>query len=161
MGQADAFELDVAPARAVEQPDTVAEHDGGDEHQDLVEHTRIEALLGRVGAEDIDVLVTGSGLGCGNAAFEVADEGDTRHRTVRRVMCEHELWSGPAPAERLACLGRALVRIVAAKGAVPDEEGADVAMSSSTVGLGPRCSVSQDMSPPGPAMKPSSDIVTE
>src|ERR1017187_8613685 len=29
----------------------------------------------------------------------------------------------------------------------------------SAVGLGPRCSANQDMSPPGPAMKPSSDIV--
>ena len=33
--------------------------------------------------------------------------------------------------------------------------------SSSTAGLGPRCLVSQDMSPSGPAMKPSSDIVAE
>lgn len=34
-------------------------------------------------------------------------------------------------------------------------------MSSSTAGLGPRCPVSQDMSPPGPVMKPSTDIVAE
>lgn len=34
-------------------------------------------------------------------------------------------------------------------------------ISSSTVGLGPRCSVNQDMSPPGPAINPSNDMVTE
>src|SRR6478752_8971476 len=33
-------------------------------------------------------------------------------------------------------------------------------ISASTSGLGPMSSVSQDMSPPGPAMNPSSDIVT-
>jgi hypothetical protein len=42
------------------------------------------------------------------------------------VVGEHEL--GPAPAaERLALLGRALVRVVAAEAAVADQEGADVA----------------------------------
>ncbi|MGW2200345.1 hypothetical protein ACWCSH_49615, partial [Streptosporangium sp. NPDC001682] len=41
LGQFDAFELDVGPARVVEQPDAVAQHDGHDEHEDLVEHTRL------------------------------------------------------------------------------------------------------------------------
>jgi hypothetical protein len=64
VGQVEAFELDVSPARAVEQPDTVAEQDGRDVHEDLVEHTRIEALLSGVGPGDVDVLVNGGGLGC-------------------------------------------------------------------------------------------------
>ncbi len=77
MGQAEAFELDVGPARAVEQPDAVAEQDGRDAHEDLVEHTRVEALPGNLGAKDADVLVTCGGLGRGDAAVEVTDEGDT------------------------------------------------------------------------------------
>src|SRR6266545_2543161 len=127
VGQADAFELDVGSAWAVEQPDAVTEQDGRDEHEDLVEHTRVEALLGGVGAEDVDVLVSRGGLGRGDAAVEITDEGDTRHRGVRGVMGEDELWSGPPPAERLAFVGRAPVRIVAAEGAAADEKCADLA----------------------------------
>src|ERR1039458_10693730 len=37
VGQAEAFELDVGPAPAVEQPEAVAEQDGRDAHEDLVE----------------------------------------------------------------------------------------------------------------------------
>lgn len=40
MGHAEAFELDGGPARAVEQPDAVAEQDGHDDHEDLLERTR-------------------------------------------------------------------------------------------------------------------------
>src|SRR6266508_2023233 len=125
VGQAEAFELDVGPTRAIEQPDAVAEQDGRDEHKDIVEHTRVEALPGNLGAEDVDVLVTRGGLGRGDAAVEVTDEGDTRHRCLGGVVGEHELWSGPPPAKRLAFLGRALVRIVAAEGAAADEKRAD------------------------------------
>jgi len=35
MGQAEAFELDVGPARAAEQPDAVAEQNGRNAHEDL------------------------------------------------------------------------------------------------------------------------------
>lgn len=52
----------------VEQADTVAEQDGRCEHEDLVEHTRVEALRSGVGAEDVDVVVTRGGLGRGDAA---------------------------------------------------------------------------------------------
>lgn len=83
MSQAEAFEPDVRPARVVEQPDAAAEHDGRDDREDLVEHTRLEALLSGAGAQDVDVLVTCGGLGRGDAAVEVADEGDTRHRGVQ------------------------------------------------------------------------------
>jgi pyridoxine 4-dehydrogenase len=56
-GQAEAFEFDLRTAGPVEQPDAVAEQDGGDAHQDLVEHTCVEALPGGTGAEDVDVLI--------------------------------------------------------------------------------------------------------
>jgi hypothetical protein len=62
VGQAQPFELDVGPTRVIEQPDAVAEQDGRDAHEDLVEHTRVEALPGDAGAEDVDVLVTRDGL---------------------------------------------------------------------------------------------------
>jgi hypothetical protein len=35
----------------VEQPDAVAEQDRRDTHQDLVDHARVEALPGDLGAE--------------------------------------------------------------------------------------------------------------
>ncbi len=73
-GQAEAFEFDVRTTGAVEQPDAVAEQDGRDAHQDLVQHARVEALLSDAGAED--VVVACGGLGGGDAAVEVADEGD-------------------------------------------------------------------------------------
>src|ERR1039458_3323039 len=62
VGQAEAFELDVGPAPAVEQPDAVAEQDGRDAHEDLVQQIRVEALPGGAGAEDVDVLVTAAAL---------------------------------------------------------------------------------------------------
>jgi hypothetical protein len=156
-----AFQLDIGPTRPVEQPDAIAEQDRRDAHEDLVEEARVDALVSDAGAEDVDVLVTGSGLGRRDAALEVTDEGDTRHRSVRGVVGRHELWAGPSPAKRLAFLGRAFVWIVAAKGAVADEKSVDLADNVVTVGLGPRYAVSQDMSPCRPAMKPSSGIVTE
>ena len=61
VGQADAFELDDGPAGVVGQPDTVAEHDGSDAYEALVEHSRVEALPTDAGAEDVDVLVAGRG----------------------------------------------------------------------------------------------------
>src|ERR1035441_68737 len=128
VGQAEAFELDVGPAPAVEQPDAVAEQDGRDAHEDLVQQTRVEALPGGAGAEDVDVLVTRGGPGRGDAAVEVTDEGDIRYRGVRGMAGKHELRSVPPPAERPAFLGLdALVRIVAAEGAAADEKGADLA----------------------------------
>src|SRR5439155_11601349 len=57
----------------------------------------------------------------------VTDEGDTRHRRLRSVVGEHELWPAPAPAERLALLVRTLVRIVATEGPVADQKRADPA----------------------------------
>ena len=71
LGQAEAFELDVGPARAVEQPDAVAEQHPRDAHEDLVDQTRVEALDGRARAEDVDVLVTRGGLRRGDAAVQV------------------------------------------------------------------------------------------
>jgi hypothetical protein len=41
----------------------------------------------------------------------------------------------------------------------PDEQSPVCFMICSAAGLGPRCSVSQDLSPPVPAMKPSRDMV--
>ena len=43
----------------------------------------------------------------------------------------------------------------------PNYKGITLPTSSSASGLGPMYGVIQDMSPPGPAMNPSSDIVTE
>ncbi|MDB5058454.1 MAG: hypothetical protein JWO59_1926 [Chloroflexi bacterium] len=127
LGQAEAFELDGRPARVIEQPDAVAEQHRHDAHEDLVDHSRLEALPGDLGADDVDVLVARGGFGRGESAGEVTDEGGTRHRRVGGVVGEHELWSAPTPAKRLAFLARALVRIVAAKGAVADEKSADLA----------------------------------
>lgn len=76
-------------------------------------------------------------------------------------MGQHELGSRPAAAERLALPLRAPVRIVTAERAVACQERADLTDEVVDGGLGPRNGVSQDMSPPGPAMNPSSDIVTE
>jgi hypothetical protein len=48
MGQTEAFELDIASARAVEQPDAVAKKDRRDAHEDLVMHAssrHCEAML--------------------------------------------------------------------------------------------------------------------
>jgi hypothetical protein len=75
---------------------------------------------------------------------------------------QHELRSAPPAAEGLAFFVLdALIRIVAPKGPVADEKGADPADQMVDRGVGPRYSVNQDMSSPGPAMKPSSDIVAE
>jgi hypothetical protein len=59
----------------VEHPDTVAEQDGRDEHDDLVEHTRFEALPGDLGTKDTDVLVACGGVGRGDGAVAITDEG--------------------------------------------------------------------------------------
>jgi hypothetical protein len=111
----------------VEQPDSVAEHDGRHAHEDLVEQARVDALVGGAGAEDVDVLVTRGGLGHGDTALDVVDEGDIRRRGVRGVVGQHELRSVPPPSERLALLALdAPVRIVAAEGVVADEQRADL-----------------------------------
>jgi hypothetical protein len=71
---AEAFELDVGSSGALEQTGAVAEQHGGDAHEDLVEHSGVEALTGRVGPEDVDVLVAGRCFGGGYATLEVLDE---------------------------------------------------------------------------------------
>jgi hypothetical protein len=89
-------------------------------------------------------------------------EGDVRHRRVRGVVGEHELRSAPASAERLAFPGLdAVVRIVAAEGALADEQRPDVVDELVNRWVGPEVGVIQDMSAPWPAMNPSSDMVTE
>src|SRR4051812_48778241 len=113
MREAEAFEPDVGPARAVEEPDTVAEQHRRDTYEDLVEFARVEALVGHLGTEDVDILVAGRSLCRRDATGEVTHEGDTRHRHAWGVVRQHELRPAPAPAKGLAFLGRALVRVVA------------------------------------------------
>lgn len=48
-------------ARVVEQPYAVAEQDGRDEHEDLVERARVDALAGDLGAQDVYVLLARDG----------------------------------------------------------------------------------------------------
>lgn len=75
-GQSETFEFDAGPTRTVEQPNTITEQHRRDAHEDLVEHTRLEALLGDGGAENVDALVPSGGLRRLDTAGEVADEGD-------------------------------------------------------------------------------------
>ncbi len=88
MGQAEAFELDVGPARVVEQPDAVAEQNGRDAHEDLVEHTRVEhcrAMLaprmlscGGGGGSNLKLTVMGENI-------LTASRMRTRQRTARSL----------------------------------------------------------------------------
>src|SRR3954454_16113848 len=93
LSHAPPFERDVRSSRVIEEPDSVAQHHGRDEHEDFVQRPHLEALPSDAGAEDVDVLVAG-GRGHGfDGAAEVADEGDTGDGRLRRVVREHELRS--------------------------------------------------------------------
>lgn len=76
------------------------------------------------------------------------------------MMCQHNRRARPGAAER-PLLVRTPVRVVTAEGAVADQERTDAVLKAAHLGVGPRYGLSQDMSPPGPAIKPSNDIVTE
>src|SRR5262249_2400673 len=72
-----------AAARPREQPGPVAEQHRDDEDHHLVEEPGLETAAGRLGAEDVDVLVA-RGLARGSdARLDVGDEGQLR--VVRRI----------------------------------------------------------------------------
>ncbi len=80
--QAEPFERDIGPAWVVEEPDAVTEQDGGDADQDIIEFPGVEALTGNVCAEDVDVLVASGHVRRREAAGEITDEGNIRHRYI-------------------------------------------------------------------------------
>lgn len=77
------------------------------------------------------------------------------------MMGEHELRPARAAAGELALLLGTAVRVVPAEGVGADRQRADPPDQLVDLRFGPRCRDGQDMSPPAPAMNPSSDIVAE
>ena len=55
--ETEALWPDAGSSGAVKQPEAVAENDPCDAEQDLVEQTRLQALPGHTGAEDVDAPV--------------------------------------------------------------------------------------------------------
>src|SRR6185312_7377500 len=121
----DPLELDLGPAGMLEEPDTVAEEDRLDVHQDLVELAQLEAAAGDLGAEHTDVLIPRRVTRRGDRPAEVVDELDVRRRLRGRVVGDDELGTVPGAAEGPFLLLVATVGIVPAPGAPADQERSD------------------------------------
>ena len=111
-------------ARVVEHAHPVAEQHRGEEHQDLVEQTSLDALLGDIRAEDVDVPVPGGLLGLGDGGVQVTDERDVGGWLGRWLVGEDEHRPVVLAAERAFAVGAA-VGVVAAEGAVAGQDRAD------------------------------------
>ena len=145
----------------LEQPGAFTEQHRHDGDQHLVQHAGAQALRRHVGTEDGDVLVAGSGGCLGDGRVEAGDEGETGNHFGGRMVGEHELGTVPAAAERFALARLALERVVPGERAPADQQRADLWDQLVNSRIGPMYSVSHDMSPPAPAMKPSTDIAAE
>src|SRR5690606_4567990 len=101
------------------------EEDRGDEDEDLVEQSGLQAAAGGLGAEDVDVAVPGQLLGAADRRVQVGLDLDSRDRLGRWVTGEENGRPVILPAERALGLGVA-VRVVAEEGPTADEQAADL-----------------------------------
>src|ERR1039458_10901056 len=83
VGQAEAFELDVGPAPAVEQPDAVAEQDGRDAHEDLVERPASRHCRAGLAPRTLTYLSPAAALAAATPLSRGPTKGTTRNRGSR------------------------------------------------------------------------------
>jgi hypothetical protein len=151
------LQLDLGAPGVLEEADAVAEQDRLDEHQDLVQLPQLEAAARQLGAEHADVLLPRRRPGQGDRPGRVIDELDVGRRLGGRVVGDDELPPKAPSFSASPRLGSSPPQVRRPTNSAPTRCGSAAAALSSP----PMNRVSQDMSPPGPAMKPSRDMVAE
>lgn len=155
------LELDCAPARALEEPDAVADEDRGDVDDDLIEKAGLESLPGDVRAENDHVGAPGRLLGeryrpLDRDVDELAGDALDHGRLGGRVVTKNEErpTKGAAIEPRLQPILDVLRPPTDQQGSRPPQDLVDRLPSSS-----PSSPNAQLMSSFGPAMNPSRLII--